>query len=194
VRFLVLIISTFYMLNAFPIDEKVKKDDSAFWKAHYDVPRYSFIGALGIALSEGTETRLGKTSWQSVEAGVTSQIITGLLKDTTRRTRPGDTDDPDSWGKSGGQSFPSGHVSGMTAIVTPYILEYKDTSAWTHILWLLPIYQMVGRVKANAHWQSDVIVGALVGYGSGYLAHNHDTPIFFHYTKDKKFIGLRYKF
>jgi undecaprenyl-diphosphatase len=161
--------------------------------AHYDVPKYLFIGVLGVALSEGTETRFGKTSWQSVEAGVTSQIITGILKDTTNRTRPRNTDNPNSWG-DGGQSFPSGHVSGMTAIVTPYILEYQDETPWVRTLWLLPIYQMVGRVKAQAHWQSDVLGGALVGYGSGYLAHNHNTPIFFYYTKDKKFVGLRYRF
>ncbi|MCK5293282.1 MAG: phosphatase PAP2 family protein, partial [Arcobacteraceae bacterium] len=79
-------------------------------------------------------------------------------------------------------------------MVTPYILEYKDDKPWVQVLWLLPIHQMIGRVKDQAHWQSDVIAGALVGYASGYWAHNRKTPMMLYFDDDKVVVGLKYKF
>lgn len=177
----------------FELDKKVKKDDNGFWGAHYDIPKYSAIAVIGVAVTEGTETRFGKTSWQSLEAGITSQIFTEGIKEATGRKRPRQTDNPNDWDEDG-KSFVSAHVSGMTALVTPYILEYSQDTMYVHALWLLPAYQMVGRVKAQAHWQSDVIGGALVGFGSGYISHKYDLPFLFYFDGDKKYVGLRYRF
>jgi membrane-associated phospholipid phosphatase len=109
------------------------------------------------------------------------------------RVRPRDTDSPNDWFEDG-KSFPSGHVAGMTAIVTPYVLEYQDEYPIVHALWLLPAYQMVGRVKAQAHWQSDVIVGALVGFASGYFAHHLEYPFTLYFVDGHAVAGLRYSF
>ena len=186
-----MIFSTF--LNAWNLDKKVKKDDSGFWGAHYNIPKYSFIGLVGLSAYEGSESRLGKTSWKALDASVMSQLITEVLKKSTKRNRPRDANGPSEWNEDG-NSFPSGHVSGMTAMVTPFILEYKDDYPMIQLLWVLPIHQMGGRVKAQAHWQSDVLAGFLVGLGSGYWAYKRKTPMLLYFDSDKIMIGLRSKF
>jgi len=180
-------------LFAWELDKKVKKDESGFWGAHYDIPKISMVTVLTMAAYEGTDSRFGKTTWQSLDAGLVSQIITEATKKATGRLRPRNTDSPSDWGE-GGKSFFSGHVSGMTALVTPYILEYQEDYPWINLLWVLPLHQMVGRVKAQAHWQSDVFVGALVGFISGYWAHKREYPLVLYFDKDKVVMGIKHVF
>jgi len=179
--------------NAWELDQKVKKDDSAFWEAHYNVPKYSVYAILAVSLFEGTDSRLGRTSFKSLDAGLISQVITEGLKKASGRLRPRYTDSSNEW-REGGDSFPSGHVSGMTALVTPYVLEYQDDQPWIHLLWALPAYQMGGRVKDQAHWQSDVLTAALVGFGSGYITHNYDFPILLYFSEGNTMIGFKNRF
>lgn len=146
-----------------------------------------------MAAYEGSESRLGKASWQALDSAVMSQVITEALKRTTKRNRPRESDGPTEWNKDG-KSFVSGHVSGMTAMVTPFILEYKDDYPLVHLLWALPLHQMGGRIKAQAHWQSDVIAGFLVGFSSGYWAYKRETPMLLYFDSNKVIVGLKYKF
>jgi len=180
-------------LFAWELDKKVKKDESGFWGAHYNIPKIFTIATIATAAYEGTGSRFGKTVWQSIDSGLMSQIITDVTKKATGRLRPREAESPSDWGK-GGKSFFSGHVSGMTALVTPYILEYQDDYPWVNLLWALPLHQMVGRVKAQAHWQSDVIVGALVGFTSGYWAHKRKYPLVLYFNRDKVVVGIKHSF
>jgi undecaprenyl-diphosphatase len=191
ILFIILIYTT--TIFAFIIDHKVQKDESLFWASHYNIPKYTFIANIALASYEGSDNRLGKTAWKSLDAGIISQIITEGFKRGTGRLRPRESDSSNSWNEDG-KSFVSGHVSGMTAIVTPYILEYKEDYPLIYLLWFLPIHQMIGRVKAQAHWQSDVIGGAIVGYTSGYLSYNMKTPMLLYFSKDKAYVGLKYSF
>jgi len=186
-----LLLSSSLLSNDF--DHKVPLEDTGFWGAHYDVPKYSAVGLLLLATYEGSESRLGKTTWQSLDAGLMSQVVTEGFKISTGRLRPRDTDSPNDWGE-GGKSFTSGHVSGMTALVTPFVLEYQDDYPLVHLLWALPMYQMAGRVKAQAHWQSDVLAGALVGFLSGYWAHSRDTSLLLYFNEGHTFVGFKHKF
>ena len=180
-------------LFAWELDKKVKKDESGFWGAHYDIPKISTITILAMAAYEGTDSRFGKTTWQSLDAGLMSQIITEATKKATGRLRPRHTDNSSDWGE-GGASFFSGHVSGMTALVTPYILEYQDDYPWVNLLWALPLHQMGGRVKAQAHWQSDVLAGAFAGFASGYWAHKREYPLILYFDSDKVVMGIKHAF
>jgi len=180
-------------INAWELDKKVKLNESGIIGAHYDIPKYSLIAIVGVAAYEGSESRLGKTSWQALDAGIVSQMVSESVKRIAARNRPREAQSPNEWGE-GGKSFPSGHVSGMTAMVTPYILEYKDDYPLVHLLWAFPVHQMVGRVSAQAHWQSDVIAGALLGVASGYWAHKRETPMLLYFSKDNIYVGLKYKF
>jgi len=192
-RFILILPLLFSIAFSFKLDTKVTKDDTGFWGAHYNVPKYSTYTILAIAMYEGTETRLGMTSWKALESGVLSQIIAEGTKKVAGRERPRNSDSPNNWG-SDGSSFFSGHVSGMTALVTPYILEYQEDYPAVHALWLLSAYQMVGRVKAQAHWQSDVIVGALVGFATGYFMHTRKYPFSLYFVDDKVILGFNHRF
>ncbi len=180
-------------LTAWELDKKVKKDEGGFWGAHYDIPKLLILGTVGVAGYEGTKSRMGKTAWQSLDAGIMSQLLTEGAKKIAGRNRPREAETSSEW-QEGGASFFSGHVSGTTALVTPFILEYQEEYPLTHLLWALPLHQMVGRVKAQAHWQSDVIVGALVGFASGYWATKRETPLILYFDSDKVVVGLKHQF
>jgi undecaprenyl-diphosphatase len=74
--------------------------------------------------------------------------------------------------------------------VTPYLLEYGQEHPSVYLLALVPLYVGAGRVKNQAHWQSDVLAGWMIGGLSGWYAHRRETPI----TIDGAAIGLRKQF
>jgi undecaprenyl-diphosphatase len=152
------------------IDHRVNEDRGGIWRFQDTPPVALAIISIGGALFLGSEDRLGRTFWKSSESFFVAEGATEILKRTTGRLRPSETDDPHRW-REGGHSFPSGHVSGTTALVTPLILEYKDQRPAVWLLAALPVYEMVARVKAQAHWQTDVIAGAALGGVVGYYEH-----------------------
>ena len=188
---IILWIGTIVPVQAF--DSVVDRPYTPFWQAHYRLPLYTGIAVTGLAAYEGTQSRLGKTAFQSLDATLLSQIATEGIKRATGRLRPRATPDPNRWFE-GGKSFPSGHVSSTTALVTPFILEYGNDYPLTHLLWLFPIYEAEGRLRAHAHWQSDVLVGAAVGFVCGYVAHQRKTPLILYFDSDKVVVGLKYRF
>ena len=151
------------------------------------------VGIIGLSLYEGSESRLGNTAWKSLDATIISTVFTESFKSLSRRMRPRYTDNPDFWLEKG-HSFPSQHVASMTAMVTPFILEYQDDYPLIHLLWALPVHQMLGRVKAQAHWQTDVLAGFLIGAISGKIAYDIDTPLLLNLTSDGIVIGWKHKF
>jgi undecaprenyl-diphosphatase len=126
---------------------------------------------------EGGEDRLGKTFWQSVDAGVFSAIACEALKYTFSRERPIQTSNPDEWFTGHGQSFPSGEVTATSALITPFVLEYGRDQPAVYALEILPLYDAIARVKVRAHWQSDVIAGYVLGTASGYFLHRSGSPL-----------------
>ena len=74
--------------------------------------------------------------------------------------RPSHADNPCLWFQGGSNySFPSGEASVAAALVTPYVLEYGREYPATYALLLLPLYVGAGRIKNQAHWQTDVAGG-----------------------------------
>ncbi len=59
----------------------------------------------------------------------------------------------------------------MAAVVAPFIAEYHHDTPAVWVLAALPVYIGVGRLKSQAHWQSDVLAGAALGGTVGYLVH-----------------------
>jgi membrane-associated phospholipid phosphatase len=81
------------------------------------------------------------------------------------------------WFHSGSDhSFPSGEVATLSAIVTPFVLEYGHEHPTVYALELLPIYDAIARVKIRGHWQTDVLAGFAVDSLAGYYAHSRDNP------------------
>jgi undecaprenyl-diphosphatase len=160
------------------IDHLVPYDDSGIWKrSNQEIVEYGLIAAeVGGALWEGGETRLGRTFWTSIDSSVAAGLVAQLMKVTFSRVRPRDSGpppgDPNLWFQGhGNQSFPSGEVTAVSSIVTPFMLEYGHEYPAVYALALLPVYDAVARVKAQAHWQTDVLAGFALGTGTAWLIH-----------------------
>lgn len=152
-------------------------------------------GSLGVALWEGTDTRLGKTSWQAVDSMATAAVTTEVMKRVFQRPRPAQSDDPNVWFQGRGKySFPSGETAMMAAFVTPVILQYREDYPAVWALGILPVYMGDARMAAEGHWLSDVLVGGAVGVITGRLAAGRDTPLVLSFTKDGTFFGLKHRF
>jgi membrane-associated phospholipid phosphatase len=160
------------------IDHRLHYDNSGIWKrGNQKALIYGSVVTVGVgALALGDHDELGDTFWRSVDAMVITGVGTQALKYTFGRERPSQTDDPDRFFHHG-QSFPSGEVAALSAAVTPFIVNYGDDHPAVYALALLPAYDAVARMKAHAHWQSDVLVGAAIGTGIGIWASHRDSPL-----------------
>jgi undecaprenyl-diphosphatase len=163
------------------IDHRLHYDNSGIWKnSNQNILVYaSLVSVVGGAVALGGEDRLGNTLWRSADAFVFGELTTTILKKGFRRQRPSETSDPDSFFSSGkkNDSFPSGHMTAMTALVTPIIMNYREDYPAVYGLALLPAYMAVARLKVRAHWQSDVLAGAIIGTGFGIWSSRRDSPL-----------------
>lgn len=162
----------------FGIDHRLHYDNSGIWKrSNQKVVLYGSIVTIGAgALAFGDQDEFGDTAWRSIDAMVITSVGTQALKYTFRRERPSQTSNPNRF-FTHGQSFPSGEVAALSAAVTPFIAHYGDEHPAVYALALLPAYDAVARMKVHAHWQSDVLVGALIGTGVGLWASRRDSPL-----------------
>ena len=138
---------------------------------------------------------MGKTFWQSIDSSAVAVISAEGLKHAFTRARPRQSDDPDQWfqGRSH-YSFPSEEVAAVSAIVTPFVLEYHQDQPAVYALALLPAYDAIARMKAQAHWQTDVLAGAALGGLAGYYAHNRESPFILSVLPHGFTIGLKKQF
>ena len=179
------------------IDHTVNYDASGVWNPN--VYR-GLVGALtaaqiGGAVWEGADTRFGKTMWQGIDSEIIGAVGAEAGKYIFTRARPNPEDNPCLWFQGGSNhSFPSGEASVAAALVTPYILEYGADNPATYGLLVLPLYVGAGRVKNQAHWQSDVLAGWAVGGLSGWFSHSLETPIMIRLLPHGAEVGLKTQF
>ncbi|MFT4186273.1 MAG: phosphatase PAP2 family protein [Micrococcaceae bacterium] len=93
-------------------------------------------------------------------------VLTTLIKHLVQRARPPQND----WlVQVQGYSFPSGHSGGVACFVTVCILIFRKV--WVQVAGILLVLVMMwSRTYLGVHYLSDVIVGALLGVASTYLA------------------------
>lgn len=162
------------------IDHQVSYDASGVWNpsSYRSVVIGLTIAQVGGALWEGSATRFGKTMWQGIDSEIISDVAAQAGKYIFTRVRPSTENNPCLWFNGGhNYSFPSGEASVAAGLVTPYVIEYAREYPLAYGLLLLPLYVGAGRVKNQAHWQTDVIAGWAVGGLSGWYAHSRDVPI-----------------
>jgi hypothetical protein len=159
------------------IDHKLEYDNSGIWKRSNQqaVEALTLGGVIATALWQGSDSRMGKASWQSVDSMLVGEAGYLILNNATGRLRPSETDDPNQWRK-GGHSFPSGEATFTAAAVTPYILEYGHDAPAVYALGAIPLYTGVARMKVQAHWQTDILAGWALGAAAGYYAYSRDQP------------------
>lgn len=176
------------------IDHRLSKDTGGIYQLQDAVPITLALLTAGCALWEGTENRLGNTCWEGGESGVASLVISEGLQLITRRESPDTTSDPNHWFKGAKGSFPSSHLSLTTGLVTPFILQYVHDEPWIATLAVLPVYEMVARVKAREHWQTDVIAGAALGLTVGAYEYRRNSPFIFSVLPGGGFVGFQKSF
>lgn len=161
------------------IDHPLNPNYGGIWKrgTQNAVLGLAVTANVAAALWEGGDSRLGRTAWQSIDSTLLATAAADAGKLVFRRARPTESSDPNKWFQSGSHySFPSGEVSALTGLVTPFMLEYGHDYPAVYALALLPAYGAAARLKSRAHWQSDVLAGFAVGAASGYYARSRDSP------------------
>ena len=150
---------------------------------------------MGGALWEGAQTRFGRTMWQGFDAQLVAGVTAQVGKVVFTRARPDDGGNPCLWFQGGSnQSFPSLESAVAAALVTPYIIEYGAESPATYALLLLPLYVGAGRIKSQAHWQTDVLTGWAIGDLYGWFSHSLQTPIMLRLLPDGFEVGFKAQF
>jgi undecaprenyl-diphosphatase len=161
-------------------DHRITYDASGVWNpnSYRGLMIGLSIAQVGGALWEGSETRFGKTMWQGIDSEIISGVTAQVGKYIFTRVRPDTENNPCLWFKGNhNYSFPSGEAAVAAGLVTPYVIEYARDYPLAYGLLLIPLYVGAGRIKNQAHWQTDVIAGWAVGGLSGWYAHSRDVPI-----------------
>ncbi|HVO45775.1 MAG TPA: phosphatase PAP2 family protein [Steroidobacteraceae bacterium] len=162
------------------IDHELPLDESGIWARRYQTGlEYGVIAVeIGGALWLGNDNELGHTLWQTVDASTVSAVAALALKRAFSRARPEQGNNPSAWFKgSCCESFPSGEVTLQASFVTPLIVDYASRNPWVWSLELLPLYDSVARLKSQAHWQTDVLAGWVLGSAAGYWAGKREIPL-----------------
>jgi hypothetical protein len=161
-------------------DHELPLDQSGIWARKYQTGlEYGAVAAeLAGSLWLGEDSDLGRTFWQTIDASAISGIGSAVLKRGFGRSRPNQGDNPNHWFKgSCCQSFPSGEVTLQASFVTPFIANYARQNPWVWSLEALPVYDAIARMKSQAHWQTDVIAGWVLGSAVGYWSTTLTTPL-----------------
>jgi len=127
-----------------------------------------FVGSL-----MSGDARFQDAAFTSLEAVVFANLITNGLKGAFGRARPRQNHGSGAFRPfSGDTSFPSGHATTVFALVTPWLFYYPH---WTTAgLVVLAAGTAFSRMATRAHWFTDVVAGAAVGFLTGYgLSRRH---------------------
>jgi len=179
------------------IDHKITYDNSGIWKRSNQLllEDLTIVTVVGGSLWEGGDSRLGNTFWRSLDSSVLGAVSSTAMKEIFTRERPTQTDDPDKWFQGQGHySFPSGEVTLISSAITPFVLEYGKDEPAVYALELLPLYDAIGRMKQQAHWQTDVLAGFALGTATGYYAQKRDSPFILGVLPGGFEVGLKTRF
>ena len=122
-----------------------------------------FVGAL-----TSSNIHFQDAAFTSLESIIFANLLANGLKLAIGRARPHENAGPNSIKPfSGSRSFPSGHATTVFAFTTPWIFYYPGVASGA--LFALGLGTAVARMADQYHWFSDVLGGAFVGFGVGYL-------------------------
>jgi membrane-associated phospholipid phosphatase len=117
------------------------------------------------------------------ESTALTSALTDMLKIAVRRPRPYDYANPSATNTDAELSFPSGHASGVasvaaTATYLAFVRSPHTARPWIMLAVGTVLTSLVGveRVRAGAHFPTDVIAGSLLGGSIGVLVphlHRH---------------------
>jgi membrane-associated phospholipid phosphatase len=121
------------------------------------------------------------------ESTALTAALTDILKIAVRRPRPFDYAEPSTTNTDATLSFPSGHASGVAAVAATatylaFVRSPNTARPWITLAIGAVLTSLVGveRVRAGAHFPTDVIAGSILGGSVGVLVphlHEHETPL-----------------
>lgn len=129
------------------------------------------LGTLAVGVFRG-DGATRSTAYDMVEAVALGTASSFALKHAFGRVRPDATNDHGAW-FSGGDSFPSGHVTAMFAAAQVFA-DSRPPEEWG---WRVAAYSLgaataYGRISGNMHWMSDTVAGAALGVATGRFVSN----------------------
>lgn len=142
------------------------------------------LGSLGAYGFIFRNEKIKTTTLLATQAYITGGAMESLLKLLSGRQRPSYYDpnasDPepkfhgpfnstgrDVNGTRLNSSFPSGHTTVAFAAATVFAMEYKDRPLIPIISYTAASLIGLSRITENAHWITDVVAGAALGYLTG---------------------------
>jgi len=149
--------------------------------ASYEVYVLVAFGAYGVIFNSD---KVRTTTLLATQAYITAGAMSEAVKFLTSRQRPNvyeaDNSQPPNNvfygpavlnGRSAtsgiGSSFPSGHTTAAFSAATVFAYEYKDEILIPVVAYSAASLVGLSRITQNAHWTSDVIAGAFLGYITG---------------------------
>jgi membrane-associated phospholipid phosphatase len=111
------------------------------------------------------------------EAAAFSSVAGYVLKEIAGRERPYVSGDPNNFG-SGGDAFPSLHVTAAFAIGTVFAESGNDRFRWLRraLGYGIAAGTAYERIKHDAHWFSDTVAGAGLGVATARFVMKRDDP------------------
>lgn len=166
------------------IDEDVKEalsvqngnSQTGFWAFARSYGEAKYWGPVSVLtyttglLARSKEVRImGRMLIQSL---IYSGIVTTSIKIITGRSRPSVTDNEFqfNWFETSNDyvSFPSGHATIAFAMST--VIAERINKWWARIgLYSFASLAAYSRIHDTQHWLSDVVVGSVIGFGTGFF-------------------------
>lgn len=128
------------------------------------------VVVIGLTTEEfGASNKLKRTGLIGLEAEAFALVAATALKAVTGRARPNANEGATHFKPFSGldTSFPSGHAAASFAVATVFAERYPGPVAWG--AYTLAAAVSFGRMYTDKHWTSDVVAGALIGWGMGYF-------------------------
>ncbi len=165
------------MENDLWISQTIQTDKNGFKDGFFDIFNNAGDGIYVLA-ADSLLFALGgekekKTAAKVVEGIAVSGAISYAGKVIFGRVRPSSTDDPYDfkWFNFGDNSYPSGHTT--VAFTWATIIGDAYDIGW--ITYPVAALTGVARIYKNAHWPSDVLLGAVIGIITGKIV-DYDGP------------------
>jgi len=141
---------------------------------------YVDLSIIGLFYFKGKlwkDKRAEKTALLSFKGMLHTGIIVQVLKHISGRQRPSAESGKDRWhGPSGAfkrytpgrwafyDAFPSGHTIAAWSLATVIAHQYSHIKVVPPVAYILATGAGLSRITEDAHWASDVFLGAVIGY------------------------------